>query len=565
MSRSPWAWTKSSFGSLARTVSSLIAMERVATAVMLMLALCPAVALGNVSKVHHRESAGSTTQASRTDGAAHSKSHHSGPPRAARPAVHKGNPARELLALGSGYSAPRGSKAVKLLQRRLVTAGFPPGPIDGRYGLLTEHAVIGFQATYGLQVDGIAGPLTRKALADAKPVLEPGNGYVRAASRPVRRLQHELAAAGYSPGRVDGRYGPRTEGAVIRLQHARHLSADGIAGPRTLGQLQELLAHRRHPRHHRVGVQSGSKRHGSRAATVPASGAPTPTRAATSRPNRVQHPGGSPILWILLACLGAVVVAGVLRRRHRRRGDRSRDATPLPDTGPGVIDAAHDERGRPAAAFELGVMLVLTRYRSVARRAFRRPDHRHPNPEFDLGTLLPQEENRGAAEHAFRLADERGHAGAACNLGVLLEERGDAAGAREAYRRADQRGHAVGAYNLGAMLEQEGDLRGAMDAYRRADERGDPKGAYSLGVLLERAGNLPAAKAAYRRADRRGDPDAAGSLALLLKQERDPGAPLEVGAIESTQRTPDDQGDTAAVSEPDRAGRPPSRRGTRTW
>ena len=88
---------------------------------------------------------------------------------------------------------------MKLLQRRLVTAGFPPGPIDGRYGLLTEHAVIGFQATYGLQVDGIAGPLTRKALADAKPVLEPGNGYVRAASRPVRRLQHELAPAPKAP------------------------------------------------------------------------------------------------------------------------------------------------------------------------------------------------------------------------------------------------------------------------------------------------------------------------------------------------------------------------------
>ena len=569
MSRSSWAWTKSRFGHVARTVSSLIAMERVATVVMLMLALCPAVALGKVGKGHHRESAGSTTQASRTDGATHSKSHNPGPPRAARPAGHAGNSARGLLALGSGYSAPRGSKAVKLLQRRLVTAGFPPGPIDGRYGLLTEHAVIGFQATHGLRVDGIAGPVTRAALAAAKPVLAPGSGYIRAGSAPVRRLQRELAAAGYSPGPADGRYGPRTERAVRRLQHARHLSADGIAGPHTLHQLQELLAQRGQPRSHRVGGRSGAQRRGSRATAGRASGAPTPTRTATSQPNGVHRPGGSPILWIvLLACLLAAVVARVLGRRRRRRGDRSRSETPLPDGDPVGAEGARDERGRPAAAFELGVMLVLTRYRSVARRAFRRPDHRHPDTEFDLGTLLPQEENRGAAEHAFRLADDRGHAGAACNLGVLLEERGDPAGARDAYRRADERGHAVGAYNLGAMLEQEGDLRGAMDAYRRADERGDSKGAYSLGVLLEREGNLAGAEAAYRRAEQRGDPDAAGNLAHLLRPEGDGGAPLDVDAVASTQKTqrsPEDQGETAVVSEPDRAADRRQDRATRTW
>ena len=164
MSRSNWAWTKSSFGYLARAVSSLMAIERAATVVMLMLALFPATALGRPGNPHRQGSAALTSRTSRTARAAHSKSHSSDPRGAVRSAHHARN-SRELLALGSGYAAAHGSKAVKLLQRRLVVAGFPPGPIDGRYGLLTEHAVIGFQTAHGLQADGIAGPVTRSALA----------------------------------------------------------------------------------------------------------------------------------------------------------------------------------------------------------------------------------------------------------------------------------------------------------------------------------------------------------------------------------------------------------------
>ena len=51
-----------------------------------------------------------------------------------------------LLAPGSGYASPHGSGPVRTLQRRLAAAGYPPGPIDGRYGPLTEGAVIRFQA-----------------------------------------------------------------------------------------------------------------------------------------------------------------------------------------------------------------------------------------------------------------------------------------------------------------------------------------------------------------------------------------------------------------------------------
>src|SRR5690349_7692004 len=46
-----------------------------------------------------------------------------------------------------------------------------------------------------------------------------GTGYVNPrGSRRVRAVQHELQARGYRTGRVDGRFGPRTRGALTWFQ-----------------------------------------------------------------------------------------------------------------------------------------------------------------------------------------------------------------------------------------------------------------------------------------------------------------------------------------------------------
>lgn len=53
----------------------------------------------------------------------------------------------------------------------------------------------------------------------------------------IRELQRSLVAAGFDPGKVDGRMGPRTEKAVRAFQKANGLDVDGKAGAKTLGRL----------------------------------------------------------------------------------------------------------------------------------------------------------------------------------------------------------------------------------------------------------------------------------------------------------------------------------------
>lgn len=57
----------------------------------------------------------------------------------------------------------------------------------------------------------------------------------------VVQLQKALTAAGYSPGKADGAYGNATTNAVKQFQSAHGLTADGIAGSKTLAALSTAL------------------------------------------------------------------------------------------------------------------------------------------------------------------------------------------------------------------------------------------------------------------------------------------------------------------------------------
>ena len=53
----------------------------------------------------------------------------------------------------------------------------------------------------------------------------------------VRQIQTKLNEMGYDTGGIDGVYGTKTKNAVIAFQQSQGLSADGIAGPKTLDAL----------------------------------------------------------------------------------------------------------------------------------------------------------------------------------------------------------------------------------------------------------------------------------------------------------------------------------------
>ncbi len=53
----------------------------------------------------------------------------------------------------------------------------------------------------------------------------------------VEEVQQGLIEQGFSPGAIDGYYGPKTEAAVKSLQQSRGLTVDGIVGPDTMKAL----------------------------------------------------------------------------------------------------------------------------------------------------------------------------------------------------------------------------------------------------------------------------------------------------------------------------------------
>lgn len=63
----------------------------------------------------------------------------------------------------------KGVAGTRTIQDRLADLGYlPRKAVDGVYGYRTEQAVMALQAWEGIDRDGIAGPMTRAALADAR-------------------------------------------------------------------------------------------------------------------------------------------------------------------------------------------------------------------------------------------------------------------------------------------------------------------------------------------------------------------------------------------------------------
>ena len=85
--------------------------------------------------------------------------------------------------LGEPQAQGKASSSVRSVQERLARLHYlPKGAVDGIDGYRTRQAVMAFQAWEGLERDGIAGPLTKAAIADARRPKPKGDG-------PSRRIE----------------------------------------------------------------------------------------------------------------------------------------------------------------------------------------------------------------------------------------------------------------------------------------------------------------------------------------------------------------------------------------
>ena len=153
---------------------------------------------------------------------------------------------------GSGLKLGSSGTQVRNLQQDLTTLGYYWADITGNFGSKTQAAVKNFQEKNNLSVDGVAGTKTLNAIANAiarKGGSSSGSSYnsgttLRLDSKgsAVTQLQTDLKQLGYYYADITGNFGSKTEAAVKEFQKDKKLSADGVAGAKTLDAISKAIA-----------------------------------------------------------------------------------------------------------------------------------------------------------------------------------------------------------------------------------------------------------------------------------------------------------------------------------
>lgn len=125
---------------------------------------------------------------------------------------------------------------IEEVQILLKLYGYDPGNADGVVGRRTRDCLERFQKDNGLAVTRKINTETLTKLMRFK-----NEGLIANNKLNTARVQTALVNAGFKPGKVDGKFGPKTLEAVKSFQKAHRLKVDGKVGYKTLSKLSNYL------------------------------------------------------------------------------------------------------------------------------------------------------------------------------------------------------------------------------------------------------------------------------------------------------------------------------------
>ena len=158
--------------------------------------------------------------------------------------------ASERNAAYSSSSSSGDSQTIKSVQTMLKALKYYSGEITGNVGSKTETAIKQFQKEYDLTADGVAGPQTIAKLESvyngkggSSASTSTGSGLrLGSTGTKVRDLQQDLTTLGYYWADITGSFGSKTEAAVKNFQEKNGLTADGVAGTKTLNAIASAVS-----------------------------------------------------------------------------------------------------------------------------------------------------------------------------------------------------------------------------------------------------------------------------------------------------------------------------------
>jgi peptidoglycan hydrolase-like protein with peptidoglycan-binding domain len=146
---------------------------------------------------------------------------------------------------------------VEEIQVFLTKNGYDTETQDGRMGQKTRDAIKDFQESIGLKPTGYINEVTLRQIEDTRRARERKDlektysvevrsafpekvSTVASVSQwTIKDVQAALKNAGFDPGSIDGKLGPRTQQAIKEFQRAKGLKIDGKVGPKTWAELSK--------------------------------------------------------------------------------------------------------------------------------------------------------------------------------------------------------------------------------------------------------------------------------------------------------------------------------------